>query len=136
MSFFCHGDDVYWARSRKAMAAEIPVSLLLASEVAPFGLYVTWSIGRGQTQLRLSTPAGTDLPASIDQEVVVGEPFPFATVGPHVSLLGLVLLRAQVQGKRNHLWALREEYLEALPPVWKEIMVRGRTGLCRIADGA
>jgi hypothetical protein len=136
MSFLCHGNDVYWAKSRKTMAAEIPICLLLTSEAEPTGLYVIWDIGHGQRQLRLGTPAETDLAASIERDLVVGEPFLFATVGPHVALLGLVLLRAQVHGRRNSLWALREEYLGALPPIWKEIMVHGRTGMCGIADGA
>lgn len=131
LSFLRHKDRVYWARSRKVEATELPISLLLATEhqggMSCF--YITWSIGQGQSQLRLDGDAPSDLRGSVDRDIVLGEPFRFIDVGPDVSLFGLVLLRAQVKGRRNHLWGLRDEYLSGLSVAWCEIMAHGRTGV-------
>ena len=80
----------------------------------------------------------TASPTPIEREIAIGEPFQFADVGASVSLFGLVLLKAQVRGKRNHLWALKDEHLDGLPVAWKHIMVRGRTGIstCGTSVGA
>jgi hypothetical protein len=74
------------------------------------------------------------VPKRIEREILVGEPFHFVELAPNVSLLGLVLPKVQVKGKRNHLWALKDEYVGELTPAWKSTMTRGRTGC--IADGA
>jgi hypothetical protein len=131
LSFLRHRDQVYWARSRKAEAAELPLSLLLTAEHqgAMSYFYVTWSIGHGQSQLRFDGDVPSGLPSSVDTDIVLGEPFRFIDIGPDVSLFGLVLLRVQVKGRRNHLWGLRDEYLGGLSDAWREIMAHGRTGV-------
>jgi hypothetical protein len=138
MSLMRHGDHVDSARSRKVTSEQLPISLLVSEAASgePSSLYVTWSIGQGQTQLGLDEVATVELAGSLERDVVVGEPFHFADVGRQVSLFGLVLLRAQVKGRRNHLWGLKDKYLERLPPTWREIMAHGRAGTCRISDGA
>jgi len=140
MCFLHHGDQLDWARSPTSVATELPVTLLLATATVGESriLYVTWNIGDCQTQLGFEDLNMTEPPTVIEREFVAGEPFRLADVAPSVTLFGLVLPKAQVKGKRNHLWALKEEYLDGLPLAWREIMVRGRTGVsvCGIADGA
>jgi hypothetical protein len=140
MCFLQVGDQLYWARSPTRDTTELPISLLLAAarETGPGGLYVTWSIGACQTQLGVEGIAKVQVPNRIEREIVVGESFHFADVAPSISLLGLVLPKAQVKGKRNHLWSLKDEYLGELSPAWRGTMSRGRTGcvVLGIADGA
>ena len=140
MSFLRHGDQLYWAQSPKVTADDLPVDLLLAEGAYTDRsiLYVTWSIGGGQTQIGLFEQAAVELPTSIEMDIVVGKLFHFADLNPSTSLFGLVLLRTQVKDKRNHRWALKAEYLEALPLSWRDIMVSGRTGTspCDIANSA
>jgi hypothetical protein len=132
LSFLRHRDRVYWARSPKVEAAELPLCLLLTTEHqgSMSCFYVTWSIGQGgQCQLRLDGDAPSDLRGSVDRDIVLGEPFRFIDVGPDVSLFGLILPRAQVKGRRKRLWGLRDEYLSGLSVAWCEIMAHGRTGV-------
>jgi hypothetical protein len=130
ISFMRCGNDLHWARSRKAQEQVLPFDLLLGAYTAEAKetLYVTWSIGNGQVQRGFANRSIPPLPDSIDRQVHVGEFFHFADIGSDVSLFGLVLLRSQVQGKRNHLWGLRETYTANLSAPWKNIMVYGRTG--------
>lgn len=131
LSFLRHRDRVSWARSRKVEATELPLSLLLTTELqgGMSYFYVTWSIGHGQVQLRFDGDVPSDLLSSVDTDIVLGEPFRFIDIGPDISLFGLVLLRAQVKGRRKHLWGLRDEYVGGLSGAWREIMAHGRTGV-------
>lgn len=131
LSFLRHRDRVYWARSPKVEATELPLCLLLTTEHqgSMSCFYVTWSIWQGQRQLRLEGDAPSGLPGSVDRDIVLGEPFRFIDVGPDVSLFGLVLFRAHVKGRRKGLWGIRDEYHSGLSVAWREIMAHGRTGV-------
>ena len=127
MSFFSYGDKVDWARSPTRLATELPVELFLRPATTG-ELHVTWRIADAQTHLGLEGVTITAPPTRIELEVVTGELFRLADLAPSVSLFGLVLPKTQVRGKRTHLWELKDKYLGGLPPVWKQIMMRGRAG--------
>jgi hypothetical protein len=130
MCFMRYGDDLYWARSRKADATSMPFNLLLSVEATDSLkiLYITWSVGHGQVQRAFPDRGLPLLPSSIEKEVQVGDPIHLADAGPDVSLFGLILLRRQVKGKRNHLWGLLDEHAGQLPSAWRGVMAYGRTG--------
>lgn len=140
MSFLKHEEQLCWSQSPKVTADILPVSMLLAEdrEGERDILYVTWAIGRGQTQIGLSELPQVEMQIPEEKDVLVGQLFPFVDLSPSTSLFGLLLLRSQVKGKRNHRWELKEEYLDGLPLVWKDIMKGGRTGtaLSGILDDA
>ena len=136
MCFLLHGDQLQWTRSPTCVATELSVGLFLATEneVGSSNLYVTWSVGGCQTQICVECPKIAELPNRVEREIVLGESFYLADAAPSVSLFGLVLPKGQVKSKRNRRWALKDEYLIGLPAVWRDIMVRGRTGTVTYGD--
>lgn len=132
ISFILRGALVSWCKSERANPAGQPVHLRLGHyDSGMRDVQVSFSIGDGQVRSRTLVESPNYRPTIQNEMTIHTASFvPFTNVegsyDVHVSTL--FLAGSDVQVGRNGLWYLRPNLAESVPPKFRKILTRGRTG--------